>query len=221
MAVTLKVIVTFWRYTRAGSETLRFRCETGTVPISFNNAMGSRKQTPPPEGFRYQAEVISSEEEQTLLDQIRVLPLKEYEFQGFLAKRRVIYYGRQYDSREGHQKPLDPIPAFLYRTREYAASFAGLASADLAFVQVIEYSPGAAIGWHSDYGAFGDVIGVSLLSSCKLRLRRQSGPSWERYSLTAEPRSIYLLRGASRTEWQHSIPAVDTLRYSIIFRTLR
>ena len=43
---------------------------------------------------------------------------------------------------------------------------------------------------------------------------------WERVSLTAEPRSLYLLRGPSRTEWEHSIPAVDTLRYSITFRTL-
>jgi alkylated DNA repair dioxygenase AlkB len=43
----------------------------------------------------------------------------------------------------------------------------------------------------------------------------------ERYSLTAEPRSAYLLRGPSRTEWEHSIPAVDSLRYSITFRSLR
>jgi alkylated DNA repair dioxygenase AlkB len=36
----------------------------------------------------------------------------------------------------------------------------------------------------------------------------------------AEPRSAYLLRGPSRTEWEHSIPAVDALRYSITFRSL-
>jgi len=38
---------------------------------------------------------------------------------------------------------------------------------------------------------------------------------------SAEPRSAYLMRGPSRTEWEHSIPAVDELRYSITFRTLR
>jgi hypothetical protein len=27
--------------------------------------------------------------------------------------------------------------------------------------------------------------------------------------------------GAARAEWQHSIPAVDALRYSITFRTIR
>jgi hypothetical protein len=31
----------------------------------------------------------------------------------------------------------------------------------------------------------------------------------------------YLLRGSARWDWQHSIPPVDTLRYSITFRNLR
>jgi len=91
----------------------------------------------------------------------------------------------------------------------------------LALAQVIEYAAGAAIGWHRDRAVFGDIIGISLLSACNFRFRRKAGPAWERYSLTAEPRSIYLLRGAARNEWQHSIPAVDALRYSIIFRSLR
>ena len=68
---------------------------------------------------------------------------------------------------------------------------------------------------------FEDVIGISLLSACTFRFRRQSGARWERYAVTAEPRSIYLLRGPVRWEWEHSIPAVETLRYSITFRTLR
>ena len=55
----------------------------------------------------------------------------------------------------------------------------------------------------------------------ELGLRRALGERWERVSLTAEPRSAYLLRGPSRTEWEHSIPAVDALRYSITFRNLR
>ena len=35
------------------------------------------------------------------------------------------------------------------------------------------------------------------------------GFSWERYTLKAEARSIYLLQGPSRTAWEHSIPQVD------------
>jgi len=29
-----------------------------------------------------------------------------------------------------------------------------------------------------------------------------------------------LLRGPSRTEWEHSIPPLETLRYSITFRSM-
>jgi alkylated DNA repair dioxygenase AlkB len=40
-------------------------------------------------------------------------------------------------------------------------------------------------------------------------------------SIELQPRSIYLMSGASREIWQHSIPPVKELRYSIIMRTLR
>ena len=32
---------------------------------------------------------------------------------------------------------------------------------------------------------------------------------------------MYLLRGQVRTDWEHSIPAVDAQRYSITFRSLK
>ena len=186
--------------------------------------MRTNTQAPAPEGFRYQSDLLLAEEERDLIDTLRELPLKEYEFHGFTARRRVTYYGWQYDSGENRLKQAEPIPTFLHTLQERAAAFAELAAVDLALAQVIEYRPGAAIGWHRDSGVFGDVIGISLLSSCSFRFRRKAastGSAWERYSLTAEPRSIYLLRGPSRTEWQHSIPGVETLRYSIIFRSLR
>jgi alkylated DNA repair dioxygenase AlkB len=68
---------------------------------------------------------------------------------------------------------------------------------------------------------FGDVIGVSFASSCRFRFRRKLGSFWERAAITLEPRSAYLLRGAARTEWEHSIPPADELRYSVTFRTVR
>jgi hypothetical protein len=36
-----------------------------------------------------------------------------------------------------------------------------------------------------------------------------------------ELRSIYLVRSPLREEWEHSIPAVEELRYSATFRALR
>jgi hypothetical protein len=79
---------------------------------------------------------------------------------------------------------------------------------------------GRGIGWHRDRSVFGDVVGVSPLPSCTFRLRKRTLKGFERQSLVAEPRSVYLLRGASRTEWEHSIPGVECLRYSITFRNV-
>ena len=175
----------------------------------------------PPEGFRYRADVLPAEEERELVERIRELPLREFEFHGYVGKRRVLSYGWHYDFGERTLRQTEEIPGFLLPLRDRAAAFAEVAAEDLPHALVTEYGPGAAIGWHRDKGVFGDVIGVSLLSPCVFRLRRKAGSRCERYSLTAEPRSAYLLRGPSRTEWEHSIPAVDALRYSITFRTLR
>jgi alkylated DNA repair dioxygenase AlkB len=182
--------------------------------------MTSSKSSTPPEGFLYQVDVLPADDERKLVEHIRQLPLKEFEFHGYVGKRRVVSYGWHYDFGERRLQEVEEIPGFLLPLRDRAAAFAGVAPEALPHALVTEYGPGAAIGWHKDKGVFGDVIGVSLLSPCVFRLRRKAGSRWERYSLTAEPRSAYLLRGPSRTEWEHSIPAVDALRYSITFRTL-
>ncbi len=174
-----------------------------------------------PEGFRYEADLLLPDEEAELVAQIRELPLREFEFHGYTGKRRVFSYGWHYDFEEEALQPADDIPPFLNAVQERAAAFAGLSGADLPHALITEYGPGAAIGWHRDKGVFADVIGVSLLSSCNFRLRRKVGSAWERYSFIVEPRSAYLLRGPARSVWEHSIPAVETLRYSITFRSMR
>jgi alkylated DNA repair dioxygenase AlkB len=177
--------------------------------------------TEPPEGFRYQEEILPLDEESELIRHIRELPLKEFEFHGYVGKRRTLSYGWHYDFGVEKLQSTDEIPAFLRMARQRAAAFAGLAAEDLPHALVTEYSPGTTIGWHRDKGVFDDVVGISLLSPCIFRLRRKTSSTWERYSLTVQPRSAYLLRGAARTEWEHSIPAVGALRYSITFRSLR
>jgi alkylated DNA repair dioxygenase AlkB len=174
-----------------------------------------------PQGLTYQPEFISSDEERELVGRFAGLPFKEFEFQGYIGKRRVVSFGCQYDFNKRELRRADDIPPFLFPVREQAAHFAGLAPSELQHVLLTEYSPGATIGWHKDKAVFGDVVGVSLLSACVIRLRRKAGSSWERTSFIAEPRSAYCLTGASRTEWEHSIPAVDSLRYSITFRNVR
>jgi len=174
-----------------------------------------------PDGFRYQPELLTPAEEEKLLGDIKDLPFKEFEFHGFLGKRRTVAYGWKYSFSDQRLHKSDDIPAFLLSVREKAADFAEVTATDLQMVLVTEYSAGAGIGWHKDKAVFGDVVGISLLAPCTFRLRRKKGTAWDRVSLTAEPRSVYLLRGESRTEWEHSIPPVDQLRYSITFRNLK
>lgn len=183
--------------------------------------MPARKQTPPPEGFRYQAEILPLDEEHDLVERIRELPLKEFEFHGYVGKRRTISFGWHYDFGQERLRQTDEIPIFLHKLRERAAAFSSLAANEFTQALVTEYSPGTTIGWHRDKGVFEKVVGISLLSPCNFRFRRKSGSGWERYSLIVEPRSAYLLDGESRTVWEHSIPAVDALRYSVTFRSLR
>ena len=174
-----------------------------------------------PEGFHYQAEILPPEEERELAERFRHLPLKEFEFHGYVGKRRTMSFGWHYDFGEERLQQTEQIPAFLQKLRERAAGFADLSAEALSHALVTEYSPGTTIGWHRDKGVFDDVVGISLLSPCTFRLRRKTATGWERYSLTIEPRSAYLLRGTARTQWEHSIPAVDALRYSVTFRSLR
>src|SRR4051812_50226418 len=76
-----------------------------------------------PEGFQYQPDLLSPEQEQRLLDQMRGLPFKEFQFQGFVGKRRGGSYGWRYDFNERGIRKGGDIPAFLLPLREGAAGF--------------------------------------------------------------------------------------------------
>ncbi len=174
-----------------------------------------------PEGFRFQPDFLTADEEHELTERFGDLPFKEFEFRGYRGNRRVLSFGWQYDFNTMRIRRADDIPPFLLPLRQQAAAFAGLGPASLQHVLVTEYAPGAGIGWHKDKPMFGEVVVISLASPCLFRLRRRISTTWERTSLTVEPRSAYLLQGPSRAEWEHSIPALDRLRYSITFRNFK
>ena len=177
-------------------------------------------EEPLPEGFTYADNFLSEAEEAELLRAISGQNLESVAFHGYTAKRRSVEYGLEYDFTTQRAKPAEPFPDFLLALRERAANFAGISADRLVEGMVLEYPPGAPMGWHRDAPQFGIVIGISLLQSARMRLRPYRAPG-KILSVVLEPRSIYVLRRAARWRWQHSIPPLESLRYSITFRTLR
>jgi alkylated DNA repair dioxygenase AlkB len=113
----------------------------------------------------------------------------------------------------------DPIPEWLGSIIEKVEAFGGPGTR-IGQVLCTEYDVGVGIGWHREKPHFDRVFGLSLGSACQFRFRRAAYTKWERFTLEARPRSIYMMSGPSREVWEHSIPAVEAQRYSITFRTM-
>jgi alkylated DNA repair dioxygenase AlkB len=173
-----------------------------------------------PDGFVYRPDFLSARDEAELLSHIHELDFAPFDFHGYTALRRVVQYGRSYDFSTRKTHAGRQLPEFLLSARSRAADFAGVASDSIVQATIAEYSPGAPIGWHRDVPEFEVVIGVSLLGMCKMRLKKSNAEE-KTLSINLEPRSIYLLSGEARWAFQHSIPPVKELRYSITFRTAR
>jgi alkylated DNA repair dioxygenase AlkB len=176
----------------------------------------------PPAGFEYLADFLDPDEERALLAEVEPLPFEAVVFRGYPARRRVVHLGHRYDFESRGLDAGLPIPAALLELRDRLAPVADRPSERFEEVLVTEYPPGATIGWHRDAPAFGStVLGVSLGSPCRMRFRRSAGDVWETWDQVLEPRSVYLLAGAARSVWQHSIPPTPDLRYSVTYRTVR
>ncbi|SHH47590.1 Alkylated DNA repair dioxygenase AlkB [Bradyrhizobium erythrophlei] len=115
----------------------------------------------------------------------------------------------------------DPIPGWLTSIIGSVERFGDLPAGSVRQILCTEYDAGVGIGWHRDKPHFDKIFGLSLRAPCKFRFRRAAGDKWERFTLTAEPRSLYMMAGDSRQIWEHSIPGVEERRYSITFRTMR
>ena len=180
-----------------------------------------------PDGFIYRQNFVSEAEEQELIREIQKLQLEPFKYYQFTGKRRTASFGWQYEFGASEITAAPEMPLFLLPLRARAGKVFKIDPASLIQTSIIEYSTGSPIGWHRDIPYFGIVVGVSLGAACRMRFRKYSRVRSKKLnrdevlSLELQPRSVYLMSGASREIWQHSIPPVKELRYAIMMRTLR
>lgn len=179
-----------------------------------------------PPGFSHREEFISTAEEAQLVERIGGVTFSSFEMRGVAARRRVAFFGTAYDERF----VTPDMPDFLLPVRARLAEWAGVPAEAFAMALINEYPPGAPIGWHRDAPQYEMVAGLSLLSACRMKLRPYIRPGdrdaaaprrGATHEIRLEPRSAYLLTDEARNAYEHHIPAVDLLRYSVTFRTLR
>jgi alkylated DNA repair protein (DNA oxidative demethylase) len=179
-------------------------------------------RTAGPAGLVYRPDFITQAEEQQVLDVIQAIQFDTITMRGQTARRTVRHFGLDYGYESWQLVPTDPLPDDLVWLRDRCASLGGLDPQSLVQALVSKYPPGATIGWHRDAPMFGPkVVGVSLAARCRMRFQRGKGQARQVAEVTLEPRSAYVLSGAARFLWQHSIPPTKALRYSITFRTLK
>jgi len=164
---------------------------------------------------------MTPDEEAAFLKVIKNLPFTAFRMHGVDAKRHVVRFGGHYLAGSAEMRPASDFPLSLEPLRARAAVVAGVPTAALSESLVTEYPPGAGIGWHRDSPPFGIVAGISFGAVCRMRFQVGEDDQRRTWSIELPPRSIYVLTGPAREEWQHSIPAVKEMRYSITFRTLR
>ena len=166
-------------------------------------------------------EFVTEEEERSLVAGFDAGAFEEVRMRGQTARRTVRHFGHRYDYEGWRVVPADPLPDSVAWLRDRAAALAGVEATEFTETLVTRYPPGAGIGWHRDAPLFGPkVVGVSLLAPCRMRFQRRTADVRRVHELALAPRSVYVLAGAARWSWQHSIPAVAELRYSVTFRTV-
>lgn len=171
-------------------------------------------------GLRYHDDFLNVEEERRLIGEIERVNLEPFRFQQWAGKRLTATFGWRYDFEKGTFGAADPLPPFLLPFRKRAAQFASLFDGELEQALLIRYDPGVGIGWHRDRPVFEHVVGISLGSSTTIAFRRRKEKGFDRVKLQLKPRSIYLLSGEARHEWEHGIGRQDAPRWSITFRSL-
>ncbi|HTM91835.1 MAG TPA: alpha-ketoglutarate-dependent dioxygenase AlkB [Flavisolibacter sp.] len=177
-----------------------------------------------PEGFSYYPDFITKEEEHYLLQVIEQTELHTFLFQGYEAKRKVASFGYDWSFEKRTLSKGKTIPVVFDFLLQKVAHHLSIAKEAFAELLITEYPPGSVINWHRDAPPFDIIAGISLLSGCTFKLRPHDKTKQNRnaiISLPVQQRSLYIIQGPARSDWQHSIAPVKQMRYSITLRTLK
>ncbi len=93
-----------------------------------------------------------------------------------------------------------------------------MALGELEQVLITEYARRYRLA--QDRSVFGDVVGISLLSPCTSLCASKQASAGERQKSRSGAAAGLPAARPARTEWERSIPGVESLRYSITFRNL-
>lgn len=177
-----------------------------------------------PEGFSYYPDFINADQEQQLLAAIQHIELHAMMFQGYTAKRKVASFGYDYNFSTRQLTKGQPIPEPFDWLIDKVAAQLSISREQIAELLLTEYPVGSVINWHRDAPAFESIAGISLRADCILKLRPYDKSLRTRKAVISFPvkqRSLYIMQGAARSDWEHSTAPVKDIRYSITLRTLR
>lgn len=160
-------------------------------------------------GLCYVADYIDHDEQKFLLEVIDCEPWITD------LKRRVQHYGYRYDYRSRSVDAsmyLGQLPdwAMVLAERVHCDQFISRVPDQLI---VNEYLPGQGIAAHIDcIPCFDDtILSLSLGSTCLMEFQHIRSP--RKVSVWVEAGSLLVMRGQSRYEWKHGIPARKTDTY--------
>lgn len=176
-----------------------------------------------PSGFVYTPDFLTTLEEDQLIEMASKIELHKFLFQGFEAKRKVASFGYDYSFDKRVLTKGKQIPIEFHPIVEKVSDFLSISTDKFAELLITEYPVGSVINWHRDAPPFDLIAGISLQADCIFRLRPHDKEKQGRKSIISIPvqrRSLYIMQGNARTEWQHSTAPVNKIRYSLTLRTL-
>jgi alkylated DNA repair dioxygenase AlkB len=177
-----------------------------------------------PGGFTYIPNFLTEAEELDYQNAISKIDLHTFNFHGYEAKRKVVSFGYDYNFEQRTLSKGREIPPIFDPLMEKVATKLSVKKEDFEEFLITEYPVGSVINWHRDAFPFDLIAGISLLGDCTFRLRPWDKTKQGRNAIISFPvkrRSLYIIQGPARSDWEHSISPVKKVRYSITLRTLK